>query len=154
MNPRQHVLVRVAFVLALACCARAVLAQGSSDPCKLLTPAEVSGIVGVTVTAGQPMGTNSCQWGAQDASKSSVRATLRLMDLQGFTSMEKPLAGVTKATASGIGDGAIYSTLGNLVTLSVKKGKVAFAVRLYGVPDADKQMAMEKSLALDVVARL
>jgi hypothetical protein len=36
----------------------------------------------------------------------------------------------------------------------VKKGDVVFIVRIYGVHDPDKQMAIEKSLALDIVAKL
>jgi hypothetical protein len=68
--------------------------------------------------------------------------------------MKTPLPGVTKAPVSGIGDDAVFTTIGGLTTPSVKKGKIAFIVRLYGVPGQAKQMAVEKSLAVDVLAKL
>ena len=64
--------------------------------------------------------------------------------------MKTPLPGVAKTTVSGIGDDA---TLGRQASPSVKKGKVVFIVRLYGVPGQAKQVAMEKSLAVDVLAK-
>jgi hypothetical protein len=36
----------------------------------------------------------------------------------------------------------------------VKKGRLSFTLRIYGVPDSATQKALEKSLALDVLARL
>jgi hypothetical protein len=68
--------------------------------------------------------------------------------------MKTPLPGSAKTSVSGVGDDAVYATFGSLTTLAVKKGKIAFVVRLYGVPGQAKQMAIEKSLALDIVAKL
>ncbi len=68
--------------------------------------------------------------------------------------MKSPLPGIKKTAASGIGDDAVYATVGSLTTLSVMKGKVAFVVRIYGVHDQAREMAMEKALALDVIAKL
>jgi hypothetical protein len=124
------------------------------DPCALLTPAEVGGVMGVKVGTGSPIGTTGCQWDATPQSGSHARATLQLWGADAFNGMKTPLPHITKTRAGGIGQDAVYATVGSLTTLSVKQGKVAFVVRLYGIEGQDKQMAMEKALASDVVARL
>jgi hypothetical protein len=55
---------------------------------------------------------------------------------------------------SGVGDDAIATTLGNLTTLFVKKGNTTFMVRVYGVPAAAQQLAIEKAIAQAVAAKL
>lgn len=148
----------VGAVCALAACSsRAAYAEAPPDPCALLTPAQVSAIVGVTVGAGQPIGTTGCEWStATQAAPTTarVRASLVLWDATAFADMKAPLPGFTKTPASGIGEDAVYATARTLTTLSVKKGNVSFVVRLYGVQGQDKQMAMEKALALDVLGAL
>jgi hypothetical protein len=153
---RFGVVVGIACVLA-AGSARAAYAEAPTDPCALLTPAQVSAVVGVTVGAGESIGTTGCQWstsGQATAANPKVTTTLVLWPATAFADMKIPLAGITKTSVSGIGEDAIYATVGPLTTLSVKKGAVAFIVRLYGIHDQDKQVAMEKSLALDVLAKL
>jgi uncharacterized protein YaaQ len=44
--------------------------------------------------------------------------------------------------------------LGNLTALFVKKGNTTFMVRVYGVPDAAKQLAIEVPIAQTVAAKL
>jgi hypothetical protein len=41
-----------------------------------------------------------------------------------------------------------------LTTLLVKKGNTTFMVRVYGVPDAAKQLAIETPIAQAVAAKL
>ena len=55
---------------------------------------------------------------------------------------------------SGVGDDAIAMSLGPLTTLFVKKGSVTFMVRVYGVPDPTKQLAIEKPIAQAVANHL
>jgi hypothetical protein len=129
-------------------------AQAPSDPCTLLTQAQVSAVLGVTVGPGQPIATTGCEWSAQQPSSSNARVTVSFWGGEAFAGMKTPLPRVTKTPVSGVGDDAVYATVGSLTTLSVKKGKVAFVVRIYGVPGQDKQMAIEKSLALDILAKL
>jgi hypothetical protein len=130
-------------------------AQLPSDPCALLTPAQVSGVLGGTVGKGEPIGSTGCAWATPPQGTAPyLRATLSLWDGSAFAGMKAPLPGIKNEPAPGIGDDAVYATVGSLTTLSVKKGNVAFVVRLYGVHDQARQMAMEKALALDVIAKL
>ena len=62
--------------------------------------------------------------------------------------------GITKAPVSGVGDDALAMSLGTLTTLFVKKGSVTFMVRVYGVPDPAKQIAIEKPIAQAVAGHL
>jgi hypothetical protein len=155
MNSKHPMVLIVGIVCALAVCsARTAYAQAPSDPCTLLTQAQVSAVLGVTVSPGQPISTTGCEWSPQQPSSFNARVTVSLWDAQAFAGMKTPLPGVTKTPVSGVGDEAVYATIAGLTTLSVKKGKVAFVVRIYGVPGQAKQMAMEKSLALDILAKL
>jgi hypothetical protein len=158
MDSKHRMGFVVGIVCALAACSsRTAYAEAPTDPCALLTPAQVSAVVGVTVGAGQPIGTTGCQWSTAtqgNPTNAPVRATLALWDAAAFADMKTPLPGFTKTPASGIGEDAVYATARTLTTLGVKKGNVAFVIRLYGVPGQDKQMATEKALALDVLAAL
>ena len=85
--------------------------------------------------------------------------TLSLWDgsASGWSKIKIPLPGVTKTPVSGLGDDAIYSTLGpaakQYVTLSVKKGNTAYLFKVYG-PTVTEQMTMEKTLAGNVLGKL
>jgi hypothetical protein len=140
-------------VLAVAL-AGAAAAQAPKDPCTLLTPSQVAGALGVKdVGAGVAIGKTGCSWTSEDRS-SHATVTLSFWDPNGFTAMKAPLPNVTKTPVSGIGDDALYSTIGTFTTLSVKKGGAVFLVKAYGVPDQAKQEAIEKTLAGDVIAKL
>jgi hypothetical protein len=158
MDSKHRMGLVIGTVCALAAgSARAAQADAASDPCALLTPAEVSTVVGATVAAGQPIGTTGCSWTATTPTHPTgpkVMATLSLMDGAAYAGMKAAPTRMTKTTLSGVGDDAFYATAVALTTLSVKKGAVTFVVRLYGVQGNDKQMAMEKALALDVLAKL
>lgn len=158
MDSKHRIGFVVGAVCALATCSsRAAYAEAPVDPCALLTPAQLDTVLGVTVGAGQSIGTTGCEWSTltqATPTTARVTATVVLWDVTAFAGMKTQLAGITKTAVSGIGEEAVYALVGRLTTLSVKKGKVAFIVRLYGVQGQDKQMAMEKALALDVLARL
>ena len=127
-------------------------APAAPDPCALLTPAQVGGTLGNGVGAGAPIGTTGCQWTV--ASDPSLRATLTLSSADQWAMMKTPLPNITKTAAGGIGDDAFFTTLGTLTTLSVKKGTTVIVIRIYGVTGQAKQEAMEKTLALDAIAKL
>ncbi len=147
-------LLIVGVAAALAVMARPAAAQAPKPPCTLLTPSQVAGALGVKdVAAGAPIGKTGCQWVSQDKALHAF-VTLSFWDPAGFPSMKAPLPNVTKTPAPGIGDDALYSTIGQFTTLSVKKGGAVFLVKAYGVPDQAKQKAIEKTLAGDVIARL
>ena len=143
----MHAIASIAYILT-AITAHPVIA---TDPCALLTPAQVSAILGAPVAAGQPIATTGCSW---SATGTKMFTTISMLDPNTFAAAKTARAGLTKTPATGIGDDAVYTTVGPFVTLSVKKGTTAFVLRVYGVTDQDKQMTLEKSLALDIVANL
>jgi len=55
---------------------------------------------------------------------------------------------------SGVGDDALAMSMGTLTTLFVKKGSVTFMVRVYGVPDPARQLAIETPIAKQVASQL
>lgn len=130
------------------------VAQGAppTDACALVTPAQVSAVLGVTVGAGEhivPSSTNLCGFGSPNAQKRVVTAIIKETM---FMNEKTPLKGIAEESASGIGDEAHYMTTPGFGTgLSVRKGNFAFKVRVYGFP-LDQIKAKEKALALNALA--
>jgi hypothetical protein len=81
-------------------------AQAGPAPCSLLTSAQVSAAVGVSVSAAQPIAAAGCSWSAPH-----MIITLSLWDGSGWESMKAPLPGVTKTSVSGLGDDASFRLL-------------------------------------------
>ena len=147
------VLVPVIVFALLASGPRVAGAQVPSNPCAQVTAAEVSAALGETVEAGQQAGTKTCTWVANKPTHQIV--TLMFSPPGDWTTRKtRQMPGVTKATVSGVGDEALAETLGNLTTLFVKKGSTIFMVRVYGVPDIGRQLAIEKSIAQKVAAKV
>ena len=166
----------------IAGAARVVCAQASADRCALLTPAAVSAAgggggaaratkpptrgaggwadtqpkraaAGVDVAAGKPIATTGCSW---ESAKPHVIVTVSFPGpaMSGVFTKETPTPGVTRAHPGGIGDDAVYVSAAALTTLYVKHAKDIVMVRVYGIPDQDKQKSIEKTLALDVLKKL
>jgi hypothetical protein len=139
--------------------------EGATDGCSLLTPAQVSAVLGVSVGAGQhilPSSPAGCGWAQpSDSNHSGKRVVLdiwgpigKLTPGERFTNGKKPVAGIPKTPISGVGDDAYYITTPGLGTgLNVKKGTSVFQVRVYGF-SLDQIKAMEKSLAQNAIAKL
>ena len=65
MNLNYPSLVAFAFLCASSvCCSRAAYAVPPSEPCSLLTQAQVSAALGVEVEAAQHIAPTLCQWSA------------------------------------------------------------------------------------------
>lgn len=148
---------RMVFLAGLVCTVAAftsgvATAQGSGSPCTLLTQAQIDAALGATVGAGQPIGTTGCSWTAPGQPK-NMTVTVSIWPPNGFGTMP-PMPGLTKTELGGVGDGAFYATIAGLTSLSVKKGNKVFVLHLYGVPGDARQMAVEKTLAAEVLARL
>jgi hypothetical protein len=157
MDSQHRLGLGVGIVCAFAAgSAQAAYADAPSDPCALLTPVLVSTVVGVPVGTGQPIGTTGCSWTASTPTNRGpkVMVTISLMDSAAYEGLKTAPTRFTRTSLRGVGDDAVYATAVALTTLSVKTGEVAFIVRLYGVQGTDKQMAMEKALALDMLAKL
>jgi hypothetical protein len=132
---------------------RASGAQAPSDPCAQLTAAQVSAALGETVAAGQQAGTKTCSWSANKP----IHQIVSLMYSppgDWNTRKTRPMPGVTKASVSGVGDEAFAETAANFTTLYVKKRSTIFMVRVYGVPDVGRQLAIEKPIAQAVAAKV
>lgn len=144
----------------IACiCASAVLgsrtaaAQSGPTPCSLLTSPQVAAAVGVSVGAAQPIASTGCSWSAPH-----LMVTVSLWDGNQWDKMKTPVPGMNRSPVSGLGDDAFYTTMGSttskqFVTLSVKKGSTAYLIKVYG-PNVTDQMAMEKTLAGNLLAKL
>jgi hypothetical protein len=143
----------ICFGLALAG-ARPAYAAPRTDACVLVTPAQVSAVLGVTVGPGEhivPSSTTLCGFGSAGATKRVVVAILTTMM---FAGEKHPLAGIKEETLGGVGDDAHYMTTRGFGTgLSVLKGGFAFKIRVYGFA-VEQIQAKEKTLAQEVLAKL
>jgi hypothetical protein len=142
----------IALICALAGLGPAVAPGQSPAPCSLLTPAEISAVVGATAGAGQPIATTGCSWSAPHRI-----TTVSLSDAAGWQKMKTPLPGIAKTPIIGLGDDAFLSMVGppgkEFASLSVMKGGTVYVIRVYGGNPTD-QASMEKTLAADVLAKL
>ena len=132
---------------------RTAAAQSGVAPCSLLTSAQVTAAVGVSVGAAQPIATTGCSWTAPH-----IIVTLSLWDGSKWDQMKTPVPGMNRTAVSGLGDDAFYTTMGpasgkQTATLSVKKGSTAYLIKVYG-PNVTDEMSMEKALAGNVLANL
>jgi hypothetical protein len=147
------VLVPVVVSVLVSFGPRVAGAQVPSNPCAQVTAAEVSAALGETVAAGQQAGTKTCSW---SATKPTHQIVSLMYSPPGDWNTRKTrlTPGVTKASVSGVGDEAFALTAANFTTLYVKKGSTIFMVRVYGVPDVGRQLAIEKPIAQRVAAKV
>jgi hypothetical protein len=159
-------IIAAIFIIAAAAAPSAAAAP-PTDACPLLTPAEVSAVVGVSVGAGShitPTYLKSCTWAPPGgATKDFTTLLLALESAASYQSAKAMLqavansqgkGGITMTPASGIGDDAIYSSVANYTKLIVKKGDVVFQLVIYGSFPIEKKRDMEKALASKVIAKL
>lgn len=139
--------------LLIASSLHAAGAPAPSNPCAQVTAAEVSAALGETVAAGQQAGTKTCSWTAEKPTHQIV-SLMYSPPGDWNTRKTRQVPGVTKESLSGIGDEAFAETAANMTTLYVKKGDTIFMVRVYGVPDSGRQLAIEKPIAEKVVAKV
>jgi hypothetical protein len=136
-----------------------------SDPCSLLTQAEVSAALGVSVGTGGPAQGEShgCGWQYPPSGVPTEQAMITIDVGTPFAHLcgapSNAAAGITVVQVSGVGDGACYVTMAGLsagTNLTFEKGGQSYSVSVilpYGTPDATVEAA-NKTLALDAVARL
>ncbi len=147
----------MAFALRVMCVLTALAAspaygQSSTKPCDLVTKEQVSSAVGSKVNPGEAIGTTGCQWSIAPTAKTGrVMVTLSIWGEKWFPTKETP--GIPMKPVSGIGDKAVFSTLGDLTSLFVKKGKSTLQFRVYGLHDTAKQEQIEMSIGKAALAR-
>jgi hypothetical protein len=150
---RSFLRVSLAVCACAAGSAAAAIAEPPSDPCAQVSSAQVSAALGETVAAGQKSTTHTCTWVA-DKPVHEIVTLMYSPPGDWNTRKARQTPAITKSSVSGIGDDAIAETLGNLTTLFVKKGTTTFMVRVYGVADPAKQLAIEKPIAQAVAGKL
>jgi hypothetical protein len=160
-----------AVLILVAAASPAAMAAPPADACSLLTQAQVSAAVGVNVGAGShmtPTYLKMCVWSPPGgANKDLQNVTLSLESASAYQSAKAMLQAVanssqnqhnktpiTMTAASGLGDDALYSSMGNYSKLIVKKGDVVFQLVIYSAAPFAKKQAMERALALNVLAKL
>jgi hypothetical protein len=142
--------------LAFVCGSPRVARAAPPDPCSLLTQAEVSAALGVSVGAGKATG-KICRWaGPAGRPGQSPALVLTMQDAKAFDFAKSPSksANLLKTPVASIGDDAVFNTIGPVTaTLTVKKGETYFEVHVYGFP-VDQTKTMETALAKQVVEKL
>ena len=142
--------------------AHSLLAQTLSDPCKLLSPSDVSSVLGIKSLPGRPwLGTSkaSCFWSADSSFSLTARtATVMVMTPAAFDfgkqmGKDGPMAG----RSAGVGDDSYYVSVGHYAKLGVKKGDKAFSVTVTtgaGKETPEQVAQLEAALAKDAAGRL
>ena len=151
--------VTAAIFIVGAAMARSANAAPPDDACSLLTQAQVSAALSVSVGAGSYMGTykKTCTWKpASGITPGAKYVTLELKGLDSYQAGKQmgQMKNVSVTSIGGIGDDAYYLGIGPNVGLIVKKGNVSFKVAVYGSSPIEKKRAMEKTLAQEVVSKL
>jgi hypothetical protein len=163
MHSKYSTLAAVAFFCALGICnPRLAHAATASDPCSLVTQAQVSAVLGASVEAPQHEEPTLCQWSTsgQPNTANAKKVVIIISRERAFGFAKSPISSSEKAIpASGIGDDAVYSVAAGVppgpnTSLFVKKGSSYFVVHVYGIPDQTKVMAMEKTLATEACSNL
>ena len=138
----------------------AVAFAASGEACTLLTDAQVTAALGVTVGPGTSIGLpTSCQW----SGKGKIATLTANNTIAGKTALERfdtgknsNLPGITVEPVSGVGDDAYYVFYSGTnragLGLVVKKGKNAFEVRVYGF-DLEQAKPVAKTLAQTVAGK-
>ncbi len=157
--------IRIFVLMVGAAAAPCAGAASASDACSLLSQAQLSAALAVQMDAGKyvtPGFTRTCTWAPSSGATAAIKFfTLYLQAADGFDAGKgmlqmgqgKGLAVVT--SLSGVGEDAYYASFGsNITSLFVKKGNVAFKLTWYGATAPEKVMAVEKTLALQVLSKL
>ena len=166
MYSKLGIAALAAAVLTLAFTSTPASAAPPEDACATITAAQVSSIVGVTVGNGEhvtPTYVKTCTWKpATGAGKGISAVTVSYQPATSFNGA-KQMAAMMEAnskgkmensSASGVGDDAFYTTMGESYTaMLVKKGNVSFKVAIYGAVPPEKAKAMEKSIAQQVLSK-
>ena len=155
---------RVRRTLGLSLCVWLVslAARAETDACTLVTPAQVSAAVGVSVGEGthvMPTFVKTCTWAP--TAKSSIRAVTVNLQTVAFYDGAKQMA--VKAAAAvpaaqvkavSVGDDGYYDVAGSMVTLLFKKGTESAKVAVYAKMPVDEIEAIELAIAKQVAAKL
>ena len=148
--------------MTISLCSISPHAAGAATPpgdaCSLFTASQVSKALGVVVTDGRhpiPSSLLLCGWApAGGPQLDGRRLSVNLMTERAFEIGKTPVHGNAKTPVSGVGDDAYYVIDRRRGTgLSVKSGGTCVQIWVSGFPP-DKQKALEKALALQMLTTL
>lgn len=142
-------------VVFLASASLAAYATPPTDACSLLTPAQVSSVLGTPVSAGGALGQKTmCAWPAPGGTHPPKRVMVYISNVRVFAGAKMGLAGKAEVITplSGVGDEAFYDVVGSSIALFARKGDFAVSVKVFGFPP-DQTKDKEKALALDILAK-
>jgi hypothetical protein len=131
-----------------------------SDPCTLLTQAEISTVVGQQVGAGtKDVEPNECDWQYPPDAVPSIQVSITIETGNTLADLCGPgdsALGLTVTTVGGVGDGACFEQLAGLgagtnLTFSKGTGVYTIAAVLGRNATADAIEAADKALALDAL---
>lgn len=163
------------FIVAIFAAAAAPSANAAQadDACLLVTQAQVTAALGISMAAGThvtPTFLKTCTWtpsGGATKDVSAITVSLQAADayeagkkmLEQMTAMmmvkkDKDAPPTVITPVSGVGDDAYYLDMANTMSLIVKKGSAAFKIVIYGHMPTEKRQSAEKTLALQVLSKL
>jgi hypothetical protein len=134
-----------------------------SDPCALLTQAEISSVVGQQVGAGtKDVEPNECDWQYPPDAVPSIQVSITIEVGNALADLCGPgdsALGLTVTTVGGVGDGACFEQLAGLgagTNLTFAKGTGAYTIATVLGPNAtaDAIEAADKALALDALKHI
>ena len=139
------------------------------DACALVTQAQVSAALGVPVKPGTyvaPSMKKTCTFDPSAGPTNDIKSvTISLWDAGGFEIGKQAITAAVASqgkdtsqaagSASGIGDDAYYTSMGDSYTgLMIKKGNTALKIAIYGSLPLDKKKSIEKALALQALSKM
>ena len=135
-----------------------------SDPCTLLTQADVSTVVGQQVGAGtKDIDPNECDFQYPVNAVPTIQVSITIERGSTFASLctgpGSSVLGITITQVPGVGDGACYTTMGGLGAgdnLVFTKGAGVYTIDSVLGPSAteDQKLAADKALALAAIGHL
>ena len=140
------------------------------DACSLLTKAQISAVVGVPVGDGSSVAGYSkmCTWKPSGGQAEGFQmVTLNLESAESYQAAKSMLQtvvnsptnqsaqkSITMTAVSGLGDDALFSSVGGYSKLIVKKGDTVFQIVVYSAATIEKKRDLEKALAAKVLSGL
>jgi hypothetical protein len=128
-----------------------------TDSCQVLTPAEISAVLAMSIDPGKHVvktSTIMCGWAKTGVTNDS-EVVLNFTTPDYFEKERDPHPRITMTPAPGIGDDAYYITSQFGTSLFIKKGNsvIGFSIRDKTIPSA-QLMEKERALGLKAAARL
>jgi hypothetical protein len=166
-DSRSRVVLLAVLTIAGAGMSISAALAASPDACALLTPADISTVLGVEVGPGErlmPTETRFCTWHEQ-GKKQNRNVRVDFISDRQYEMGKTPLPNVVKTPESGIGDDAYFSKVKGMVfTLSVMKGSTFFRVAARSSAEAfakandaandDKDKDIDRAIARAILKKL